>query len=219
MSFVTPESLAEQIAGHLAERIIQGDLKSNERIQEGRVVQELEVSRGPVREALLLLESRHLVTILPRRGAIVTELTPHRVRSLYDMYVTLLTMLADLLARNWNDNNKQVLLDQAMRLQELASSQDKNAFILAGFELMRKAFTIANNDYLAQMLEDLQPAIHRTYAMSIRHSPDETELSRQFFSGLVTAVLSRDTDTLPKIFHSYGRHQCSLVLAAMQEDN
>ena len=82
MSFVTPESLAEQIAGHLAERIIQGDLKSNERIQEGRVVQELEVSRGPVREALLLLESRHLITILPRRGAIVTELTPERVRSL-----------------------------------------------------------------------------------------------------------------------------------------
>ena len=69
MTFKAPDSLAEQIARYLAERIIRGELKERERIQEQKVTQALNVSRGSVREALLILERRHLITILPRRGA------------------------------------------------------------------------------------------------------------------------------------------------------
>ncbi len=76
MTFKAPDSLAEQIAHHLAERIIRGELKERERIQEQKVTQTLNVSRGSVREALLILERRHLVNILPRRGAQVSELSP-----------------------------------------------------------------------------------------------------------------------------------------------
>lgn len=68
MTFKAPDSLAEQIAHHLAERIIRGELKERERIQEQKVTQTLNVSRGSVREALLILERRHLVNILPRRA-------------------------------------------------------------------------------------------------------------------------------------------------------
>ena len=63
MTFKAPDSLAEQIAHHLAERIIRGELKERERIQEQKVTQTLNVSRGSVREALLILERRHLVNI------------------------------------------------------------------------------------------------------------------------------------------------------------
>ena len=71
MSFKAPESLAEQIAQHIGDQIITGKMKSKERIQELKVANDLEVSRGSVREALLILEGRHLIDILPRRGAMV----------------------------------------------------------------------------------------------------------------------------------------------------
>ena len=61
MTFKAPDSLAEQIAHYLAERIIRGELKERERIQEQKVTQALNVSRGSVREALLILERRHLI--------------------------------------------------------------------------------------------------------------------------------------------------------------
>ena len=122
MTVLAAESLAEKIADYIARLIIDGKLKSGQRIQESWVVEELEVSRGPVREALLLLESRHLVTILPRRGAIVTELTESRIHNLYDMYVVLLTMLATLVAKNWTDKDKDPLLRQAMELQQIAAT-------------------------------------------------------------------------------------------------
>jgi DNA-binding GntR family transcriptional regulator len=51
MTFKAPDSLAEQIAHHLAERIIRGELAPGERIQEQKVTLALNVSRGSVREA------------------------------------------------------------------------------------------------------------------------------------------------------------------------
>ena len=89
MMFKAPDSLAEQIAHHLAERIIRGELQARERIQELKVTQALNVSRGSVREALLILERRHLVVIPPRRGAQVAELTPDNVKSLYALVMEL----------------------------------------------------------------------------------------------------------------------------------
>lgn len=218
MTFVAHESLAEKIASHLAERIIRGEMVSNERIQEARVVEELQVSRGSVREALLLLESRRLVTILPRRGAAVAEITPERVHALYDIYEALLTLLATLVAEKWTEENKAPLLAVAMKLQDPELQSDKYRFMLAGFNLMKTAANIIENEYLADMLGDLQPAIQRTYALAIRYSESGLENSRSFFMEVVEAVLGRQTEVLPALFKEFGSYQRQLVLDAMAED-
>lgn len=217
MGFTAVESLAEQIAAHLADRIIQGDLHSGERIQETRVVSELSVSRGSVREALLLLESRHLIDILPRRGAVVATLTETGVRSLYDVYVTLLSRLAQKVAERWSDESLPSLLAQVHVIQGLADQRQPNAFIEAGFGLMKVAFAVADNPYFTQLLSDLQPAIHRTYALALRHSVGETSHATQFFTELMHAVIQRDCAAIPAVVERYGQHQCELVLTALAE--
>ncbi|MEQ3694033.1 MAG: GntR family transcriptional regulator [Alcanivorax sp.] len=219
MTFVVHESLAEKIAAHLAERIIRGEMVSNERIQEARVVEELQVSRGSVREALLLLESRRLVTIMPRRGAAVAEITEERVHALYDIYEALLTLLAVSVAEKWTEENKAELLAVAMKLQEPDLQEDKYRFMLAGFDLMKAAATIIQNDYLADMLGDLQPAIQRTYALAIRYSESGLANSRAFFVSVVEAVLARNTEVLPALFKEFGSFQRQLVLDAMAESS
>ena len=67
------QSLPEQIAARLAERIVSGAYAPGQRILEQAVAEEFAVSRGPVREALRLLEKDGLVMILARRGAQVTN--------------------------------------------------------------------------------------------------------------------------------------------------
>jgi DNA-binding GntR family transcriptional regulator len=82
-------SLAEQIAQRLSERIVAGAYPPGLRILEQALSAEFGVSRGPVREALRLLERDGLVTILPRRGAQVTALTIEEVRELFDIRAVL----------------------------------------------------------------------------------------------------------------------------------
>jgi DNA-binding GntR family transcriptional regulator len=79
------QSLPEQIAARLSGRIVAGIYAPGQRIMEQAVAAEFAVSRGPVREALRLLEKDGLVTILPRRGAQVTNLSIAEVKEIFDI--------------------------------------------------------------------------------------------------------------------------------------
>lgn len=83
------QSLPEQIAARLSERIVGGTYAPGQRIMEQAVAAEFAVSRGPVRETLRLLEKDGLVTILPRRGAQVTNLSIAEVREIFDIRAVL----------------------------------------------------------------------------------------------------------------------------------
>lgn len=79
------QSLPEQIAARLSGRIVAGSYAPGQRIMEQTVAAEFAVSRGPVREALRLLEKDGLVTILPRRGAQITNLSIAEVKEIFDI--------------------------------------------------------------------------------------------------------------------------------------
>jgi DNA-binding transcriptional regulator YhcF (GntR family) len=90
MDFQVPNTLAEQIANYLGERIMTGQIRPGERIQEATLAAELKVSRASVKEALYTLERWHLVAITPRKGAAATHLDAEHAAELYYVYMHLL---------------------------------------------------------------------------------------------------------------------------------
>ena len=92
------DAIAEQIEGLIAS----GELKPGFSLPSERdLSKQLDVSRPSLREALLILERRHLIAILPRRGAHVTELTPHKVQSLCTLMSELYILLGNAVAQGW----------------------------------------------------------------------------------------------------------------------
>jgi DNA-binding GntR family transcriptional regulator len=218
MTFKAPDSLAEQIAQHLAERIIRGELKERERIQEQKVTQALNVSRGSVREALLILERRHLIVILPRRGAHVAELTAHNVKSLYALVIELYIVLGNAVAIQWRTEAELApLLAVQLQLQASSGREDIDTFVESSFDVMRAALPFANNPYLQETLENLLPAISRTYHLALVRRKSEMSTFVNTFANLLQAVIARDLVQLREILQGYGQHNCALVLAALAE--
>lgn len=218
MTFKAPDSLAEQIAHHLAERIIRGKLKERERIQEQKVTQTLNVSRGSVREALLILERRHLVVILPRRGAQVSELSPAHVESLYSLVIELYIMLASSVARTWREEaDLAPFMAIQQRLLDNLERGDINAFVESSFDIMRAAFPFAGNPYLQETVENLLPAISRTYHLALERRKGEMSQFIGSFEDLLRAVVGRDEAGIRAVLLDYGRHNSQLVLAALAE--
>ena len=84
-SVALTSSLPEQIATKLSERIVGGSYAPGQRVLEQALASEFTVSRGPIREALRILERDGLVTILPRRGAIVTDPSIEEVKEIFDV--------------------------------------------------------------------------------------------------------------------------------------
>lgn len=96
-AFKPRETLTEQVARHIENLIAFEQLRSGERIYESAMARQMDVSHGSIREGLLLLEKRHLVRNVPRKGAFVTPLNEHFVRSLYETLELYLTHTG----RNW----------------------------------------------------------------------------------------------------------------------
>ena len=79
-SIAEHQPLPDKIANFVREAIIVGKLKPGEKISEAKLADELHISRTPIREAIRMLESEGFVSIIPRRGTIVSEF------SLEDLY-------------------------------------------------------------------------------------------------------------------------------------
>lgn len=216
MTFKAPDSLAEQIAHHIAERIIRGELKPAERIQEQKVTQALNVSRGSVREALLILERRHLVVILPRRGAQVTVLDAHNVQSLCALMSELYVLLGIAVAENWKEQSDlATFLQIQQRLIASFERQDVKAFVEDSFNVMRAAYPFANNPYLQETVENLQPAMSRAYFLALEQRKAEMSEYLELFERLLAAVLARDLPQIRVVLTAYAQRSCDLVVSAL----
>src|SRR4051794_40898806 len=77
--------LSKQIAEQLRTLITTDELPAGTRLRERALAEKLQVSRTPLRDALRLLEADGLVTLLPNRGAVVTELTPEKIEEKLDV--------------------------------------------------------------------------------------------------------------------------------------
>ena len=78
-------TLSDYVADQLRQGIIVGALKPNQRLVEEELAASMQTSRGPVRDALRLLEAEGLVVRQSHRGAFVTELTYEDVLEIYSI--------------------------------------------------------------------------------------------------------------------------------------
>ena len=208
-------SLSEQIAKHISEQIIRGELVEGERIQELRIAAELDVSRGSVREALLLLERTHLIEIYPRRGAIVSEMSAQQVRALFDISSLLLGQIVQRIAETWRSyeaESLQLLLDELGNQQKQGSIEKFYDLI---FEGLARQHEMVGNAYLMKFYQELLPSIRRSYFLTLNTSRRELQESYDLFKLVTDAVLIRKSQQATLFMEDFCRHLRNLVLESL----
>lgn len=168
MNFQPAASLTEQIADHLSREIVTGQLRSGARIQELKVAKQLGVSRGSVREALIMLQGRHLIDILPRRGAVVCAQDRQALTDLFEVISSLFGLLFQRLALAGADvGPMRATLEES---EELPDAEAADAAQLMLTEFVHAAIEAANRPLLGELLLDLIPAYQRATYSSLRQS-------------------------------------------------
>lgn len=103
-------SQTELVIQTIQERIDAGDLLPGGDLDESLLAQELGVSRTPVREALIRLESLGLIVRHPRRGAKVFRPDAGQFLQILEIHAELESQAAELAARRITDIGKQALI-------------------------------------------------------------------------------------------------------------
>ena len=78
-------TLWQRVYDHLRAEILAGRLEPGAELAEVALAEQLGVSRGPIREAIGRLASEGLVTVRPRRGAVVSSLSKEEFLELYQV--------------------------------------------------------------------------------------------------------------------------------------
>lgn len=209
------DSLSEQIAKHISEQIIRGELVEGERIQELRIAAELDVSRGSVREALLILERTQLIEIFPRRGAVVAEMSALQVRSLFDMASLLLGQVVHRMAETWRSHEAeriQLLLEQ---LDAETRQGHTEKFYDLIFQSMARQHEMVGNPYLMRYYQELLPSLRRSYFLTLNISRRELQESSELFKLVTDAVLIRKPQQAALFMEDFCRHLRNLVLESL----
>ncbi|MCP0917088.1 GntR family transcriptional regulator [Acinetobacter indicus] len=209
------DSLSEQIAKHIGEQIISGELVEGERIQELRIAKELDVSRGSVREALLLLERTHLIEIFPRRGAIVSEMSAQQVRALFDTCSLLLGQIVQRIAETWRHHE----IEQLQKLMEQIEAEYRQGhtekFYDLIFQTLAQQQDMVANLYLMKFYQELLPSLRRSYFLTLNTSRRELQESFDLFKLVIDAILIRKSQQASLFMDDFCRHLRNLVLESL----
>src|SRR5579862_10034972 len=117
-------TLREQVADHLREEILSSRLAPGEELGEVALARSLGISRGPLREALGQLTAEGLVTIVPRRGAVVTRLTRKEFIDAYQVREALESLAIRLAVPRLTAAQKAELHRMAEEMERAADAED-----------------------------------------------------------------------------------------------
>ncbi len=161
-------TLREQVADHLRREIMEGRLAPGAELGEVSLAASLNVSRGPVREALGQLAAEKLVTIVPRKGAVVRRLTRQEFLDAYQVREALESMAIRLAVPRLSDAERAELHAMCSEMDAATRDGDSERFfeINQGFhDLLVRA---SGNQMLVEMHAQLMAQMGRLLKQSVQ---------------------------------------------------
>jgi DNA-binding GntR family transcriptional regulator len=160
------QSLSVKIYEVLRERIIEGQIAPGERIRERELAEEFSVSRIPIREAMPRLEAEGFVKTVPRRGAVVTEMTLSDVEELFVVRSSLEVLAAKLAAQACADgaSTERLFARLASAEQALAHSDDR-AIAAANSAFHEEILSLSGNALLISLMGPINGRVRRLFRL------------------------------------------------------
>jgi DNA-binding GntR family transcriptional regulator len=200
------QTLREKILETIRESILKGTLSPGEKVAEPELAERFGISRTPIREAFRQLESEGYLTVIPRKGAVVTSLSERDVQEFYAIKSILEGYAARMAAENLTTKDIERLEAINNRLEQLAKEGDVKTFFRIHQEFHELFIRAAGNERLFEIISQLLMKFNRLRMASLS-LPGRMEISVQEHHKIIAAFKSKDgelADNLVKKTAAYG---------------
>lgn len=158
------KTLKDHVYEYISDKINDGSLKPNEKINENRISEDLGVSRTPVREALMQLASEGYLEKSPRRGFVVKEVSLERVQHLYAIIGCLEALAASLAVDRLTEEDMEKMKSILEEIDKAILDRDYVKYYKLQTEFHGVFIEAADNEELSQLLASLKKNfIRQTY--------------------------------------------------------
>lgn len=198
-------SLAEQAYRALRDRLIMLDIAPGEPLVEGRLAEELDVGRTPLREALKRLELDRLVVSFPRRGTFATRVDITDLAAVTEVRELLEPRAASAAAERLTAADRAALLQAGEEIRALTGGTDRRAVMAADLAVHRRIYRAAGNRHLEDSLVRLDNIATRIWCVVIDRLPEAVEHVREH-TALLEAILGGEGEQAARLAREHVRH-------------
>jgi DNA-binding GntR family transcriptional regulator len=154
-------NLHDEVVAVLRDMIIEDELPPGAHIPEAELCEQLGISRTPLREAIRVLVSEGLVTLLPRRGAIVATPTADEIQGLLYALGALEAVCAPLACENFTDADIEAIKRQHKAMMAHHARGRIKDYYRANQAIHRSIVRGARNAFLAELYDSLSLRVLR----------------------------------------------------------
>ncbi|MER2267951.1 GntR family transcriptional regulator [Methylobacterium oxalidis] len=142
--------LSDQIRNALTDEIAAGALAAGTGLDEQELADRFGASRTPVREALRQLAVSGLVEVRPRRGVVVTRMTPERIMDMFETTAEVEAMCVRLATYRMTPLERSHLLDLHERSGAMVAAGDFDAYDAHNRAFHEALYRATHNAFMAE---------------------------------------------------------------------
>ena len=191
--------LADDVYQQILDAILANDIGMDDQLVQEKLAAELEISRTPVREALLRLEQEGVLVTSSRGGFALRKISENEAKEIYELRAAIEGQAARLLAMR-NDPADHERLHAVIEREEDLTSHTVQAYFAANRAIHRAIVELAGNRHLLEMFDNVW---NRGVAFQLFAAIEEIDLAESLGSHLELAAAIETGDwriAMPAVF-------------------
>jgi DNA-binding GntR family transcriptional regulator len=204
-------NLAVDIAGLLRESIVKGEIPPGTRLIETEMARKLGVSRGPLREALRILETEDLLESYPGHGSFVPRISSRDIREVYSLRCILEEEAIRLAVENRKTEELNRLQETLNGMFEAANAGDTTKVTDLDYKFHQQIWVMADHTRLKNVLESITTRI-RMYLAVQTQLYDDLAVGISDHELLVDALRTRDSEAGVQVIRNHLQVAAEVVL-------
>lgn len=185
------DTLTDKAYTYLEELIVTLKLPPGSAVSEAMLSRRLGIGRTPIREALQRLARERLVTILPRRGVIVSDINVKSQLRLLELRREVERLLGRCAARRATPEERKRFAELAEFFQESARQNDDTTFMRVDREFNELCVSAARNEFTAGAMVLMQSLSRRFWYLHYKQAADMPETAK-LHADIARAIASGD---------------------------
>ncbi len=209
--------LRDVVFNTLRQAILIGELKPGERLMEIHLADRLGVSRTPIREAIRKLEREGLVTVKPRRGAEVAQITEKSMNDVLEVRRALDALCAELACERITAEGLEALKDACDSFEQSVQTGDNKKIAQADVALHDIIVQATGNQRLIQLVNNLSEQMYRYRFEYIKDSSQHQRLVEEH-RVIYQSLVRKDRETAAEAARIHIDNQKKAIIRQIRLD-
>jgi DNA-binding GntR family transcriptional regulator len=201
----------------LRQEILTGKLKPGERLLEIHLGNRLGVSRTPIREAIRKLELEGLVTMIPRRGAEVANITEKSLQDVMEVRRALDILAVELACERITEKDLEELKKACEEFEKATETKNTTMIAKADVTFHDIIMNATGNKRLIQMASNLSEQMYRYRFEHIKNQSQHSKLVEEH-KKIYENIAAKNTQEAAKAVEIHVDNQENSIIHHLQEE-